>query len=592
MNKEIKDLPPFVGSVVSTGDIPIEIAGVTYRFSPGQLSGTQNNIPLKIEILSSVLDSNDIAGFVSYFNGLSPNLGISTTNSIVQFLLTDTRDVYQLTGVGKGIYGLGQLQITSANVLKFAAGGSGTTPTLQQVTDVGNVVTYPPESTFVKYKNDGGKFVRVFSDDEGHVFFEVRTDVDNKTIYQNGAFKYLIDGVTYVNAFPSIDGTLAIRTQPIVVAGVGATVQAKFNASFSTTITVEFLDPVETPIEAEGYIVYVLNGTSTIGGVGYTAGSLVYRFYNGSSWISKDYGTTPTATQVNALAIDGSNASVPIVIIDQRLQVEGSALGTMLYIDPTLGQVILGHPDDGITVDRVNHKIYNILNGDVFSIYDWGLGTINFSKPTSINGSEVLTQATGLAIDGSNATGDVNIGSFGLISQFLRSKTLEINTNADDKKAIILATDIFIDTNYEMPEEGGKFITQNSTTNVLPDFFNKRYQTDAQQTNNDATSPIQAQLDSKQGTLNYPHTIFTPTTGSTVNVVNKQYNIINPAGTLLALTINLPGSPANGDSVQIKYTQGISTVTYTGGTVVSPITTPVTGMFVILVYDSGSNKWY
>ena len=93
----------------------------------------QNNIPLKVEILSTDLATNDISGFVDYFNSLNPNLIVSEVNSIVQFLLTDTNDIYQLTGIGKGTYGDNSLQITSVNVLKFSL--SNEIPTLQEVLD-------------------------------------------------------------------------------------------------------------------------------------------------------------------------------------------------------------------------------------------------------------------------------------------------------------------------------------------------------------------------------------------------------------------------------------------------------------------------
>lgn len=94
------------------------------------------------------------------------------------------------------------------------------------------------------------------------------------------------------------------------------------------------------------------------------------------------------------------------------------------------------------------------------------------------------------------------------------------------------------------------------------------------------------------GGIAFQHTIFTPTTGSTVNLVNNQYNIINPAGALLALTVNLPSSPNNNDVVIIKFTQSVTTVTYTGGTVVDAITGPVAATAVILAFDSGTGNWY
>jgi hypothetical protein len=99
------------------------------------------------------------------------------------------------------------------------------------------------------------------------------------------------------------------------------------------------------------------------------------------------------------------------------------------------------------------------------------------------------------------------------------------------------------------------------------------------------------QLD-RQGLSNHTHTIFTPTTGQTVNLVNNQYNIINPAGALLALTLNLPSSPNNNDCVYIKFTQNITTVTYANGTVVDGITAPTAGGLTVLVYDTSTNSWY
>lgn len=80
----------------------------------------QNNIPLKVNILSTDLATDDIDGFVDYFNELNPTLEILETTSLVQYLCTDTQNIYQLTGVGKGVYGLSNTQITSDNVLKIS----------------------------------------------------------------------------------------------------------------------------------------------------------------------------------------------------------------------------------------------------------------------------------------------------------------------------------------------------------------------------------------------------------------------------------------------------------------------------------------
>jgi len=56
--------------------------------------------------------------------------------------------------------------------------------------------------------------------------------------------------------------------------------------AYSTNGTVTITDP--DPETNKGYIVHVVGGTTTIDGVAYTVGALVYRFYDGADWTSKD----------------------------------------------------------------------------------------------------------------------------------------------------------------------------------------------------------------------------------------------------------------------------------------------------------------
>lgn len=92
--------------------------------------------------------------------------------------------------------------------------------------------------------------------------------------------------------------------------------------------------------------------------------------------------------------------------------------------------------------------------------------------------------------------------------------------------------------------------------------------------------------------IKYKHTIFAPTTGGTVSLVNNQYNIINPTTTLASLTINLPSSPQNNDVVYVKFDQAVSAVTYSNGTVVGGLLAPLLGSVVVFTFDSGSSTWY
>jgi hypothetical protein len=91
--------------------------------------------------------------------------------------------------------------------------------------------------------------------------------------------------------------------------------------AYSTNGTLTVTDP--TPETNKGYIVHVVGGTTTIGGVGYTAGALVYRFYDGTVWTSKDYGSgggggatdlayTPSPTNGTVTSSTGTDAIIPL----------------------------------------------------------------------------------------------------------------------------------------------------------------------------------------------------------------------------------------------------------------------------------------
>ena len=64
---------------------------------------------------------------------------------------------------------------------------------------------------------------------------------------------------------------------------------------YNTNGTITVTDPA--PATNKGYTVYVIGGISTIGGVGYTTGALVYRFFNGTEWVSTYINPFETTTR-------------------------------------------------------------------------------------------------------------------------------------------------------------------------------------------------------------------------------------------------------------------------------------------------------
>jgi hypothetical protein len=286
----------------------------------------QNNIPLKVNILSTDLATNDIAGFVTYINELNPPLTVLEINSLVQYYLTDTNDIYQFVGVGKGVYGQDNLQITSSNVIKFSA--SGAIPSFQQVTDVvpnGNETT-----NIVKFVVDADNYIEI---DTVNLSIKVYADgVLFNDINQEGIINYafgnpdyyssLTNGALFVGSLLSSDASIfdlnkiinngvdyslptgassQIATLADITGGGGYTVvSSNTTASNDTNYTVvansTFTDP--SPTEGKGYVVYVRNGTATIGGTGYSVGSLVFRVFHSGAWSTREYKSNLTASDI------------------------------------------------------------------------------------------------------------------------------------------------------------------------------------------------------------------------------------------------------------------------------------------------------
>lgn len=113
------------------------------------------------------------------------------------------------------------------------------------------------------------------------------------------------------------------------------------------------------------------------------------------------------------------------------------------------------------------------------------------------------------------------------------------------------------------------------------------------------TAGLQTSVDSINSSLTGKAPIqtiqyVTPTTGTTVTVTTARNVklLIDPAGSLLALTIALNGSPQDGDIVQLGSSQAITTLTVTGGTIVGTLTALGVASFATFLYNTTSAKWF
>lgn len=94
------------------------------------------------------------------------------------------------------------------------------------------------------------------------------------------------------------------------------------------------------------------------------------------------------------------------------------------------------------------------------------------------------------------------------------------------------------------------------------------------------------------------YTYVQPTTGQTVTLGNKDWHtIIDPAGALLALTVQMPASPVDGQLIDFKVSQAITTLTVSPNSGQSVVGGPAAGASVAgitynAIYCSTNTTWY
>lgn len=97
------------------------------------------------------------------------------------------------------------------------------------------------------------------------------------------------------------------------------------------------------------------------------------------------------------------------------------------------------------------------------------------------------------------------------------------------------------------------------------------------------------------GQADISYTILTPSTGDTItlNTSNKT-TILNPAGTLATLTINMPTSPRKGQLQTVSTSQTITalTVSGNGNSIVGQPTTLVASHDFTMIFDDNAATWY
>lgn len=87
--------------------------------------------------------------------------------------------------------------------------------------------------------------------------------------------------------------------------------------------------------------------------------------------------------------------------------------------------------------------------------------------------------------------------------------------------------------------------------------------------------------------------IFTPLTGETITLAHQDgVAIINPAGSLLALTITFAStSLEDGQLLTLTFRQAVTSLTLNGGTIIVPLTSAAIGSFATYRYNASDTTW-
>ena len=98
-----------------------------------------------------------------------------------------------------------------------------------------------------------------------------------------------------------------------------------------------------------------------------------------------------------------------------------------------------------------------------------------------------------------------------------------------------------------------------------------------------------------KGTADQSYSLQVPTTGFSITMsATSKTLILNPAGTLLAGTINLPASPIDGQEIRVSTSQAITSLTVSGNghSIVNAPTTLALGTGFSYIYNTSGTTWY
>ena len=325
-------------------------------------------------------------------------------NQITIFNCYDRRDIrvdytnfanIELNGV---VYGtVAELQSALLPIIYTRASlGGGGSQNLQQVTDEGNITT----NEVVSSNNSGVNgssltpFGVMMNQSDG------ASTTTLKSTHEDGDLEVdFVDGGT--NATRE---WVTANVTGYSVTVVSSNTTASNDTNYNVVANATFTDP--TPAEGKGYVVFVRNGTATIGGVGYAVGRIIYRVFHSGAWSSTIY---VDQAYIDAKVADSITNGVTNIAPSQNVVFDALALkvDTTSWIDISNTSTIVGWSSF-----TQRHIYYKIIDGYCFvDFYLEGTSnsaTTTFTMPfNSVQGFSVF-RPNGYNVN--NGTASTNAG--------------------------------------------------------------------------------------------------------------------------------------------------------------------------------------
>jgi hypothetical protein len=222
--------------------------------------------------------------------GYTPYLGAGNADSITGLIEE---------GTGVTITGSG----TSSDPYVINSSGGGATPTFQQVIEAGDELVADDNLRKIVISKEGQSISFYSRADVGDAWvFTDSWDLNGimaNDNFLNGSFKMLFSpnsglGITDTDGnYTTLDSLNLAKYigsngyEVLWSTVVNSNTTAILNTHYTVVANATFTDA--SPVEGNGYVVFVRNGTATIGGTGYGVGSLVYRVFHSGAWSNTVY---------------------------------------------------------------------------------------------------------------------------------------------------------------------------------------------------------------------------------------------------------------------------------------------------------------